>query len=137
MLGSRLRALFPLFPLLVACGSAPARAPLGSTFYPPTADRASKTAPAKPPDVPDDIVARAAQPFRAQRNADSHEIGGRERAEHAGDALAIAVEPEKQNDEDNAVLIPFRTAQKVAPARGWILFIIQARSGQLMAALAH
>src|SRR6267143_5425270 len=40
-----------------------------------------------------------------------------------------------ENEEDNAVLIPFRTAQKVAPARGWILFIIQARSGQLNEAL--
>src|SRR5437016_12677978 len=40
-----------------------------------------------------------------------------------------------ENEEDNAVLIPFRTAQKIAPARGWILFIIQARSGQLNEAL--
>lgn len=42
-----------------------------------------------------------------------------------------------ENEEDNAVLIPFRTAQKVAPARGWILFIIQARSGQLNEALTQ
>ncbi len=42
-----------------------------------------------------------------------------------------------ENEEDNAVLIPFRTAQKVAPARGWILFIIQARSGQLGEALTQ
>ncbi|HSQ25160.1 MAG TPA: ABC transporter permease [Pyrinomonadaceae bacterium] len=42
-----------------------------------------------------------------------------------------------ENEEDNAVLIPFRTAQKVAPARGWILFIIQARSGQLNDALTQ
>ncbi|HWP52900.1 MAG TPA: ABC transporter permease, partial [Pyrinomonadaceae bacterium] len=42
-----------------------------------------------------------------------------------------------ENEEDNAVLIPFRTAQKVAPARGWILFIIQARSGQLSEALTQ
>ena len=40
-----------------------------------------------------------------------------------------------ENEEDNAVLIPFRTAQKVAPARGWMLFIIQGRSGQLSEAL--
>src|SRR5438128_411833 len=40
-----------------------------------------------------------------------------------------------ENEEDNAVLIPFRTAQKISPARGWILFIIQARSGQLNEAL--
>ncbi len=42
-----------------------------------------------------------------------------------------------ENEEDNAVLIPFRTAQKVAPARGWILFVIQARSGQLNEALTQ
>ncbi len=42
-----------------------------------------------------------------------------------------------ENEEDNAVLIPFRTAQKVAPARGWILFIIQGRSGQLIEALTQ
>src|SRR5215470_4693895 len=42
-----------------------------------------------------------------------------------------------ENEEDNAVLIPFRTAQKIAPARGWILFIIQARSGQLNEALSQ
>ena len=35
-----------------------------------------------------------------------------------------------ENEEDNAVLIPFRTAQKVAPARGYMLFIIHGRSGQ-------
>jgi putative ABC transport system permease protein len=42
-----------------------------------------------------------------------------------------------ENEEDNAVLIPFRTAQKVAPGRGWILFVIQARSGQLTEALTQ
>lgn len=42
-----------------------------------------------------------------------------------------------ENEEDNAVLIPFRTAQKVAPARGYTLFIIQARSGQLSEALTQ
>jgi putative ABC transport system permease protein len=42
-----------------------------------------------------------------------------------------------ESEEDNAVLIPFRTAQKIAPARGWILFIIQARSGQLNEALTQ
>jgi putative ABC transport system permease protein len=42
-----------------------------------------------------------------------------------------------ENEEDNAVLIPFRTAQKVAPGRGWILFVIQARSGQLLEALTQ
>jgi putative ABC transport system permease protein len=40
-----------------------------------------------------------------------------------------------ENDEDNAVYIPFRTAQKIAPARGYILFVIRGRSGQLNQAL--
>ena len=40
-----------------------------------------------------------------------------------------------ENEEDNAVYIPFRTAQKVAPARGWNLFVMRARSGQLNEAL--
>jgi putative ABC transport system permease protein len=40
-----------------------------------------------------------------------------------------------ENEEDNAVFIPFRTAQKVAPARGYILLVIQARSGQVTEAL--
>jgi putative ABC transport system permease protein len=42
-----------------------------------------------------------------------------------------------ENEEDNAVLIPLRTAQKVAPARGWLLFILRARSGQLNEALTQ
>src|SRR5207237_7432447 len=42
-----------------------------------------------------------------------------------------------ENEEDNAVMIPFRTAQKVAPGRGYILFVIQARSGQLTEALTQ
>jgi putative ABC transport system permease protein len=40
-----------------------------------------------------------------------------------------------ENEEDNAVFIPFRTAQKVAPARGYILMVIKARSGQTTEAL--
>src|SRR6266853_3896346 len=40
-----------------------------------------------------------------------------------------------ENEEDNAVLIPLRTAQKVAPGRGWLLFVIKARSGQTAEAL--
>ncbi len=40
-----------------------------------------------------------------------------------------------ENEEDNAVFIPFRTAQKIAPARGYLLLIIQARSGQTIEAL--
>ena len=42
-----------------------------------------------------------------------------------------------ENEEDNAVLIPFRTGQKIAPGRGWILFVIQAKSGQLNEALTQ
>ncbi len=34
-----------------------------------------------------------------------------------------------ENDEDNAVLVPFRTGLQVAPARHFLLFIIQAKSG--------
>jgi putative ABC transport system permease protein len=40
-----------------------------------------------------------------------------------------------ENEEDNAVFIPFRTAQKIAPARGFTLLIIKARSTQLSEAL--
>jgi putative ABC transport system permease protein len=42
-----------------------------------------------------------------------------------------------ENEEDNAVLIPFRTAQKLAPALGYLLLIIQGRSGQLPEALSQ
>jgi putative ABC transport system permease protein len=42
-----------------------------------------------------------------------------------------------ENEEDNAVFIPFRTAQKVAPARGWLLLVIRGRSGQLNEALTQ
>lgn len=42
-----------------------------------------------------------------------------------------------ENEEDNAVFIPFRTAGKVAPARGYKLLIIQARSGQVLDALTQ
>jgi len=40
-----------------------------------------------------------------------------------------------ENEEDNAVLVPFRTAQKIAPAKGYLLLIIKARSGQTAVAL--
>ncbi len=40
-----------------------------------------------------------------------------------------------ENEEDNAVFIPFRTAQKVAPAKGYLLLIIKARSGMTSEAL--
>jgi len=42
-----------------------------------------------------------------------------------------------ENEEDNAVFIPFRTAQKVAPARGYVLLIIKGRSTQLTEALTQ
>src|SRR5204862_7035448 len=42
-----------------------------------------------------------------------------------------------ENEEDNAVLIPFRTAQKVAPAKGDLLLVIRGRSGQVTEALAQ
>lgn len=42
-----------------------------------------------------------------------------------------------ENEEDNAVFIPFRTAQKIAPGRGYMLLIIQARSGQVSEALTQ
>jgi putative ABC transport system permease protein len=42
-----------------------------------------------------------------------------------------------ENEEDNAVFLPFRTAQKVAPARGYMLFVIQGRSGQVSEALTQ
>ena len=40
-----------------------------------------------------------------------------------------------ENEEDNAVFIPFRTAQKVAPAKGYLLLVIKARSGVVSQAL--
>jgi putative ABC transport system permease protein len=42
-----------------------------------------------------------------------------------------------ENDEDNAVYIPFRTAQKIAPAKGYLLLIIRGRSGQVSEALTQ
>ncbi|HEX7296009.1 MAG TPA: ABC transporter permease, partial [Pyrinomonadaceae bacterium] len=42
-----------------------------------------------------------------------------------------------ENEEDNAVYIPFRTAQKVAPARGYLLLIIRGRTGQVGEALTQ
>jgi putative ABC transport system permease protein len=40
-----------------------------------------------------------------------------------------------ENEEDNAVFMPFRTAQKVAPARGYLLMVIKARAGRTIEAL--
>jgi putative ABC transport system permease protein len=40
-----------------------------------------------------------------------------------------------ENEEDSAVYIPFRTARKIAPGRGWLQFVIQAKPGQINQAL--
>jgi putative ABC transport system permease protein len=40
-----------------------------------------------------------------------------------------------ENEEDNAVLIPFRTGLQIAPARRFLLLIIRAYTGQTQAAL--
>jgi putative ABC transport system permease protein len=40
-----------------------------------------------------------------------------------------------ENDEDNAVYIPFRTAHKISPGSEWIMFIMRAREGQMAAAM--
>lgn len=40
-----------------------------------------------------------------------------------------------ENEEDQAVYIPFRTARKLAPGRGWLKFVIQAKPGQTDMAL--
>lgn len=42
-----------------------------------------------------------------------------------------------ENEEDNAVYIPFRTAQKIAPARGYTLLVIRGRTGRVQEALAQ
>ncbi|HEX5604252.1 MAG TPA: ABC transporter permease [Pyrinomonadaceae bacterium] len=42
-----------------------------------------------------------------------------------------------ENEEDNAVYIPFRTAQKIAPAKGYLLLVIRARTGKVQEALAQ
>jgi putative ABC transport system permease protein len=42
-----------------------------------------------------------------------------------------------ENEEDNAVFIPFRTAEKIAPARGYKLFVIRGRSGHVPEALTQ
>jgi putative ABC transport system permease protein len=42
-----------------------------------------------------------------------------------------------ENEEDNAVYIPFRTAQKIAPAKGYLLMVIRGRTGQVNEALTQ
>jgi len=59
--------------LTVACGAPPPRAPIGSTLASSAPERPAPSKPA-PPAVPDDVVARAARPFHAQRNSDEHDL---------------------------------------------------------------
>ena len=42
-----------------------------------------------------------------------------------------------ENEEDNAVYIPFRTAQKVAPAKGYMMLVIRGRTGRVTDALTE
>jgi putative ABC transport system permease protein len=42
-----------------------------------------------------------------------------------------------ENEEDNAVYIPFRTAQKIAPAKGYLLMVIRGRTGRVADALTE
>jgi len=40
-----------------------------------------------------------------------------------------------ENDEDNAIYIPFRTLRQISPGRRWTMLIIQAKSGRIREAL--
>jgi putative ABC transport system permease protein len=40
-----------------------------------------------------------------------------------------------ENDEDNAIYIPFRTMRQISPGRRWMMLIIQAKSGRIHEAL--
>jgi putative ABC transport system permease protein len=40
-----------------------------------------------------------------------------------------------ENEEDNAVFVPFRTGRQVAPGRKYVILVMRARSGQLQAAV--
>jgi putative ABC transport system permease protein len=40
-----------------------------------------------------------------------------------------------ENEEDNAVFVPFRTGRQVAPGRKFVILVMRARSGQLQAAV--
>lgn len=65
-------ALTSVATLLAACGAPPARTPVGMTHF---AQAPTPKPPApKKAEVPDDIVARSAQPFRAQRNLDGRAL---------------------------------------------------------------
>src|SRR5215212_2629678 len=40
-----------------------------------------------------------------------------------------------ENDEDNAIYIPYRTARELSPRSEWVMLVIRAKSGQLRQAL--
>src|SRR5215472_5194612 len=40
-----------------------------------------------------------------------------------------------ENDEDNAIFIPFRTMRQISPGRHWMMLIIQAKPGRIREAL--
>ena len=42
-----------------------------------------------------------------------------------------------ENDEDNAIYIPFRTMRQISPGRHWMMLTIQAKSGQIHEALSQ
>jgi putative ABC transport system permease protein len=42
-----------------------------------------------------------------------------------------------ENDEDNAIYIPFRTMRQISPGKHWMMLTIQARSGQIHEALSQ
>jgi putative ABC transport system permease protein len=42
-----------------------------------------------------------------------------------------------ENEEDNAVFVPFRTGRQVAPGRKFVVLVMRARSGQLEAAVGQ
>lgn len=70
---SRFSSLALLGFLAAACGASANRAPVGMTFDLPRSDPPPPKPAARPP-VPADIVARSAEPFRAERNADGGKL---------------------------------------------------------------
>jgi putative ABC transport system permease protein len=42
-----------------------------------------------------------------------------------------------ENDEDNAIYIPFRTMRQISPGRHWMMLTIEAKSGQIHEALGQ
>jgi uncharacterized iron-regulated protein len=69
----RLLWLSSAIAMCTACGAAPPRVPIGATSDTPSAEATPQKKPAHEA-VPDDIVARSAQPFRAQRNSDGQAL---------------------------------------------------------------